>query len=65
LPIDHVSGRAADFLFLHGDADTTVPIAQSEAMAAKVRKLEVHAEMFTAPGRSMHFSTVLPGLNRL
>jgi pectinesterase len=54
-PIDHVSNRAADFLFLHGDADTTVPIAQSEAMAAKLQKLGIHAEIFTAPGAKHAF----------
>lgn len=49
-PITHVSGRAADFLFLHGDADETVPIAQSREMLNKLQKAGAHAEIFVAAG---------------
>jgi len=48
-PITHVSAKSAPTLFLHGDADPTVPYAQSERMAAKLKAAGVRAEIFTAP----------------
>jgi acetyl esterase/lipase len=54
-PVYHVSSGAADFLFLHGDADATVPMVQSEAMAEQLRKSGIHAEIFTAPGAKHAF----------
>ncbi|MEZ5399477.1 MAG: alpha/beta hydrolase [Bryobacteraceae bacterium] len=49
-PITHVSAKSARFLFLHGDADTTVPIQQSIDMMEKLKASGVEAELMTAPG---------------
>lgn len=54
-PITHVSAKSAPTLFLHGDADPTVPYAQSERMAAKLEAAGVRAEILTAPGEKHGF----------
>ena len=36
-PIDHVDGRNPPLLLLHGDADTTVELRNSTALAARIR----------------------------
>lgn len=51
-PLTHVSKESAAFLFLHGDADTTVPHKQSADMLAKLKAVGVSAEIMTAPGAS-------------
>jgi acetyl esterase/lipase len=52
-PSYQVSAKAAPFLFLHGDADTTVPYQQSIAMMEKLKAAGVRAEILTAP-RAKH-----------
>lgn len=54
-PTDHVSSNAVPFLFLHGDADTTVPYQQTVDMVKKLKAAGVHAELFTAPGAKHGF----------
>ena len=54
-PITHVSGKSAKFLFLHGDADSTVPIKQSKDMMARLKNAGVSAELFTAEGAAHGF----------
>jgi len=54
-PAYHVSARSAPFLFLHGEADTAVPYAESLAMIQTLRAAGVHAELFSAPGAKHGF----------
>jgi dipeptidyl aminopeptidase/acylaminoacyl peptidase len=54
-PAKHVSPKSALFLFLHGDADTTVPYRQSVEMMEKLKAVGVRAELFTAPGAKHGF----------
>ncbi|MBN8733353.1 MAG: alpha/beta hydrolase [Acidobacteria bacterium] len=54
-PITHVSQHSPPFLFLHGDADTTVPIAQSHKMLESLKAAGVSAEILTAPGAAHGF----------
>ena len=49
-PISHVSADDPPFLFLHGDADQTVPFEQSELMHAALTKSGIEAEVFRIPG---------------
>ena len=54
-PITHVDKNSAVFLFLHGDADTTVPYQQSVDMLNKLKAAGVEAELFTAEGAAHGF----------
>jgi dipeptidyl aminopeptidase/acylaminoacyl peptidase len=54
-PTYQVSAKSAPFLFLHGDADTTVPYQQSVDMMKKLQAVGVRAEIFTAPGAKHAF----------
>ncbi|HEV7609936.1 MAG TPA: alpha/beta hydrolase [Steroidobacteraceae bacterium] len=49
-PITHVSARSPPVLLLHGDADTLVPIAQSEAMKAALEAANVPVKLVRIPG---------------
>ncbi|MFB3829579.1 MAG: alpha/beta hydrolase fold domain-containing protein [Bryobacteraceae bacterium] len=54
-PLLHVSKDSAAFLFLHGDADMTVPYRQSVDMQKRLQAVGVAAELFTAPGAQHGF----------
>jgi acetyl esterase/lipase len=49
-PVTHVSGDDPPFLLIHGDADRTVPYAQSELMEAALRKAGVAVKLVRVPG---------------
>jgi acetyl esterase/lipase len=49
-PVDRITGQECPFLFVHGDADTTVPHVFSLEMAAKLRQVGVGAEVEILPG---------------
>ena len=49
-PIDRVAGGEPPFLFLHGDADETVPPAQSRTMHAKLQAAGAASELIELPG---------------
>lgn len=49
-PINALSGAAPPFLIVHGDADTTVPLAQSQALLQALTALKVKAELKVVPG---------------
>ncbi len=49
-PLDRVRGGEPPFLFLHGDADTDVPPAQSLLMAERLRSVGGEAEVLLLPG---------------
>jgi dipeptidyl aminopeptidase/acylaminoacyl peptidase len=54
-PTYQVSAKSAPVLFLHGDADTTVPYKQSTEMMDKLKAAGVRTEIFTAPGAKHGF----------
>lgn len=54
-PINHAGRNCPPFLFLHGDADTTVPYRQSVEMMGRLKAAGVRAEIFTAPGAAHAF----------
>ncbi|MHB1037044.1 MAG: alpha/beta fold hydrolase [Pirellulales bacterium] len=49
-PITHVSKDDAPTLIIHGDADTLVPIQQSQLIVAKFKEVGVPAELVVKPG---------------
>jgi acetyl esterase/lipase len=49
-PITHVTPDDPPFLFIHGDADDVVPIAESEAMAEALHKAGVPVKHRRVPG---------------
>jgi acetyl esterase/lipase len=49
-PIQYVSADDPPTLIIHGDADESVPLAQSEALAAKLRALDIPVEVIVVPG---------------
>ena len=54
-PTYQVTSNPAPTLFLHGDADPTVPYTQSIEMMNKLKAAGVRAELFTAPGAKHGF----------
>jgi acetyl esterase/lipase len=49
-PVDRVTGSEPPFLFLHGDADTDVPPAQSLLLAERLRAAGGEAQVVLLPG---------------
>jgi len=49
-PLLHVSSGSSPILLIHGDADTTVPLAQSEAMEKALRAAGVPTQLLRIPG---------------
>jgi acetyl esterase/lipase len=49
-PVANVTADDAPMLLLHGDADTTVPISQSENMEAALRAAGVAVKLIKVPG---------------
>ena len=49
-PVSHVSAGNPPFLFLHGDADEVVPLAQSEVMVEALQEAGVPTELLVVPG---------------
>ena len=49
-PLHHVSPNSAPILLMHGDADTTVPIEQSEMMEKALRAAGVPTHLLRIPG---------------
>lgn len=48
-PLTHVKAGLPPFLLVHGTADATVPLAQSERMLARLREVGVPCELQTVP----------------
>lgn len=64
-PLAGVGTLGTPLLIVHGDADSVVPIAQSEELAAQVRAAGLSAEMIAVPGLahdSEHEDQVWAGL---
>jgi acetyl esterase/lipase len=49
-PIYHVTSDDPPILIIHGDRDSLVPLQQSEAMIAKLKRAGVRAELVIKPG---------------
>lgn len=49
-PLHRITGAEPPFLFLHGDKDTDVPLAQSTLMAERLREVGVPVELVVLPG---------------
>jgi alpha-L-fucosidase 2 len=49
-PVSYVSKRMPPFLFIHGDQDTTVPLAQSQEMCDRMKAVEAKCEVYVVPG---------------
>ena len=49
-PVSHVTSDDAPFLLIHGDADKTVPYAQSELMEAALKQAGVPVALIRVPG---------------
>lgn len=49
-PVLRIQGGEPPFLFIHGDADETVPLVQSTEMAARLINAGGHAEVEVLPG---------------
>lgn len=56
-PIDRVTGAEPPFLFIHGDADDTVPVQQSMAMHEKLAaaRIESHAVVLSGVGHGFGY----------
>ncbi len=50
-PLYHVTKASAPSLMIHGDADTLVPLQQSELMLAKLKEAGVASELLVKKGR--------------
>lgn len=48
--LESLSADAPPFLIVHGDADTTVPYAQSKELLEALQRLGVKADLVTVPG---------------
>jgi acetyl esterase/lipase len=59
-PTYQVTAKSAPTLFLHGDADPTVPYKQSMEMMQKLKAAGVRTEIFTAPGAKHGFFNAPP-----
>jgi acetyl esterase/lipase len=49
-PMERVTGAEPPFLFIHGDADDTVPLSQSEEMSRRLKEAGVRSEVAVLPG---------------
>lgn len=49
-PLTHVSAQSVPVLAIHGTADTSVPIGQSEMLVEKLKQSGVHAELLRVEG---------------
>ncbi|WP_242403395.1 alpha/beta hydrolase family protein [Asaia platycodi] len=54
-PLSHVAGITAPVLFLHGDLDKVVPLAQAQAMHDSLLSLGRHSELHIYEGEGHGF----------
>lgn len=50
-PIYSISAKTPPVFIVHGDADTLVPIQQSQAFVAKMKSMGLKADLLTVPGK--------------
>jgi acetyl esterase/lipase len=58
-PITHVTSASAPLLLIHGDADSTVPFQQSEAMLAAMQRAGAPVKLIRVPGGAHDFARVV------
>lgn len=58
-PIYHVTSNLPPILIAHGDADTLVPIEQSEWFAARAREVNRPVEILVRPGKKHGWPTMV------
>jgi acetyl esterase/lipase len=58
-PITHVTPDDPPTLFIHGDADTLVPLQQSQVMVEKLKAVGVEAKLVVKQGAGHGWSTIL------
>jgi len=59
-PITYVRSNSPPFLILHGTADTTVKLAQSERLAERLKQMGVPHELIVIPGAPHTFNLQPP-----
>ena len=64
-PITHVSSDDPPTLIIHGDADTLVPLQQSQVMLAKLKEAGVEAKLIVKPGAGHGWLSMLSDMNTL
>jgi dipeptidyl aminopeptidase/acylaminoacyl peptidase len=64
-PLAHVAQARTPTLFIHGDADNDVPIAQAEEMYVALRKLGVASTLALYPGEGHGFHRPAHNLDSL
>jgi len=62
-PIVGVTAKMPPVLLIHGDADTLVPIQQSEIIAAKLKESGVKHRLEVRPGKGHGWAEMRPDLN--
>jgi acetyl esterase/lipase len=64
-PISHVSPDDAPTLLVHGDADTLVPLQQSESMVAKLKEAGVEAKLVVKPKAGHGWPTMVQDMSTI
>ena len=57
-PAHQVTSKAPPFLLIHGDADPVVPLQQSEAMVAALKKVGIPVELIVKKGGGHPWLTI-------
>jgi len=64
-PVTHVSPDDPPTLIIHGDADTLVPLQQSEEIVAAFEKAKVPSKLVVKPGFGHGWLTMAQDMNTL
>ena len=64
-PINHVSADDPPTLIIHGDADTLVPLQQSQMMVEKLHEAGVKAKLIVKPGAGHGWPDMAPELVKI
>ncbi len=64
-PAQHVSGKSAPVLLIHGDADALVPIQQSRLYKEKMEAAGATVKLIERPGQGHGWRDVAPDLNEM
>ena len=59
-PVTYISAKAPPFLLIHGEADKTVPVAQSHLVEARMREAGMQVESIYIPGADHSFIAATP-----
>jgi predicted peptidase len=63
-PYDKLKAQKVAVLFVHGDQDTTNPLAESQKMAEKMKSLGIDSEFLLVPG-GVHLEAYLTGAAKI